>query len=302
MSFQSILAIIAPMTLEQLRIFVAVAERLHMTRAAETVHLTQSAVSAAVAALEERYNIRLFDRVGRHLELSPAGRAFLPEARALLQSAQGAVQTLDDLAGLKRGALTVAGSQTVFNYWLPVRASRFCERYPAIALKLVAGNTTQVADAVLDGSADLGFVEGVIDEPRLARRKVSTDRIAIYAAKKHPLAGKSVKPADLVKARWILREEGSGTRAHFESAMRRKAIDPSAFNIAMTLSSNEAALAAVEGSAALTAVSELAATPHMAAGLLSRLKFELPERTFELLTAKERTRSRAAAAFLDMIA
>lgn len=289
------------MTLEQLRIFVAVADRLHMTRAAEALHLTQSAVSAAVAALEERYNVRLFDRVGRHLELSHAGRAFLPDARALLQSAHGAVQTLDDLAGLKRGALTVAGSQTVFNYWLPVRASCFSARYPAIALKLVVGNTTQVADAVLDGSADLGVVEGVVDEPALARKKVATDRIAIYAAKKHPLTGKSVKPSDLAAASWMLREGGSGTRAHFESAMRRKGIDPSALNIALTLSSNEALLAAVEGSMALTAVSELAAAPHVAAGLLSRLKFDLPERTFELLIAKERNRSRAAVAFLEMI-
>lgn len=290
------------MTLEQLRIFVAVAERLHMTRAAEALHLTQSAASAAVAALEEHYNVRLFDRVGRHLELSEAGRTFLPEARALLQSVQGAVQTLDDLAGLKRGSLTIAGSQTVFNYWLPVRAARFSERFPAIMLKLIAGNTAQVADAVLDGTADFGFVEGVVDEPRLARKKVSTDRIAIYAAKKHPLARKAVEPSDLMKAKWILREEGSGTRAHFEGSVREKGIDPSGLNVVMTLPSNEAALAAVEGSGALTAVSELAAAPHVAANLLSRLKFDLRERTFELLTAKERSRSRAAAAFLEIIA
>ncbi|HWA29666.1 MAG TPA: LysR substrate-binding domain-containing protein, partial [Rhizomicrobium sp.] len=286
---------------EQLRIFVAVAERLHMTRAAEALHLTQSAVSAAIAALEERYNVRLFDRVGRHLELSEAGRAFLPEARALLQDAQSAVQTLDDLAGLKRGTLTIAGSQTVFNYWLPMRAARFSERYPAIALRLIAGNTAQVAQAVLNGDADLGFVEGIVNEPKLARKKISTDRIAIYVAKRHPLAGKPVRPSDLMKSAWILREEGSGTRAHFESAMRKKGIDPAKLNVVMTLPSNEAALAAVEGSAALTAVSELAATPHIAADLLTKLKFDLPERTFELLTAKERNRSRAAAAFLEML-
>jgi DNA-binding transcriptional LysR family regulator len=289
------------MTLEQLRIFVAVADRLHMTRAAESLHLTQSAVSAAVATLEQHYNVRLFDRVGRRLELSAAGRTFLPEARALLLTAQHAVLTLDDLAGLKRGTLTVAGSQTAFNYWLPVRAARFSERYPAIALKLVAGNTTQVADAVLQGSADLGVVEGIVEEPRLARKKLSTDRIAIYAAKNHPLSGKAVGQSDLTKAKWILREEGSGTRAHFERAIRKKGIDPAALNVVMTLSSNEAALAAVEGSTALTAVSELAAAPHMAAALVSRLRFELPERALDLLTAKERSRSRAAAAFLDMI-
>jgi DNA-binding transcriptional LysR family regulator len=290
------------MTLEQLRIFVAVAERLHMTRAAEALHLTQSAVSAAIAALEDRHNVRLFHRVGRHLELTEAGRTFLPEARALLHNAQGAVQTLDDLAGLRRGALIIAASQTVFNYWLPLRAARFVERYPAITLTFIAGNTAQVADTVADGPADLGFVEGEVDEPKLARKRVFTDRIAIYAAKKHPLAGKSAKPSDLMRAAWILREEGSGTRAHFESSMQKKGVDLARLNVVMTLPSNEAALAAAEGSTALTAVSELAAAPHVAAGVLSRIKFDLPERMFELLTAKERHRSRAAMAFVDMIA
>jgi DNA-binding transcriptional LysR family regulator len=289
------------MTLEQLRIFTAVAEHLHMTRAAEALHLTQSAVSAAIAALEDRHNVRLFDRVGRRLELSDAGRTFLPEARTLIQNAQHAKQTLDDLAGLKRGALAVAGSQTVFNYWLPTRAARFAERHPAIALTLIAGNTAQVAEAVRDGAADLGFVEGIVDEPRLARKKIATDRIAIYAAKAHPLAGKPVKASDLSGATWVLREEGSGTRAHFESALRKRGLDPAALNIAMTLPSNEAAFAAVEGSAALTAVSTLAAAPHVQAGRLAELRYDLPERSFELITAKERNRSRAAAAFLEML-
>ena len=75
------------MTLEQLRIFIAVAERQHMTRAAEALHLTQSAASAGVAALEARYGARLFDRVGRGLVLSEAGRVFLPEAKAVLAAA-----------------------------------------------------------------------------------------------------------------------------------------------------------------------------------------------------------------------
>jgi DNA-binding transcriptional LysR family regulator len=289
------------MTLEQLRIFAAVAERLHMTRAAEALHLTQSAVSAAIAALEARYNVRLFDRVGRHLELSAAGRTFLPEARALLKSAHNAVQALDDLAGLKRGSLAVGASQTVFNYWLPVRAARFAERHPGIALTLVAGNTAQIEAAMLDGSIDLGVIEGIVDEPRLARRKVGRDRISIYAAKNHPLSKKPAKAADLAKAAWVLREAGSGTRGHFELTMRKKGIDPKRLSIAMTLPSNEAALAAVEGSAALTAVSDLAAATHMATGLLSRVPFDLPERQFELLTAKERSRSRAATAFLEFL-
>ena len=107
------------MTLDQLRIFVAVAEREHMTRAAEALNQTQSATSAAIAALEERHNLRLFDRIGRRIVLTDAGRDFLSEARAVLARAAIASQRLDDLAGVKRGKLRLAASQTVANYWLP---------------------------------------------------------------------------------------------------------------------------------------------------------------------------------------
>lgn len=272
-----------------------------MTRAAEELHLTQSAVSAAIAALEERHSVKLFDRIGRHLELSEAGKIFLPEALEILNSARRAAFTLDDLANLRRGQITVAGSQTVFNYWLPVQAARFSERYPAITLNLISGNTAQVAQAVLNGQAEIGIVEGIVDDRRLARKKVAADRIAIYAARNSPLSQRTIRKSDLTGAKWILREGGSGTRAHFEKSMLEKGINPATLNIFMTLPSNEAALAAIKGSAALTAVSELAAAPHLTAGLISRLKFELPERTFESITVKERSHSRAIMAFLTMI-
>src|ERR1700741_461652 len=91
------------MTLEQLRIFVAVAERQHVTRAAEALNLTQSSASAAVAALESRHGTRLFHRVGRGIELTEAGRLFLGEAKAVLARAEAAELALAELGGLKRG-------------------------------------------------------------------------------------------------------------------------------------------------------------------------------------------------------
>ena len=113
------------MTLEQLRIFVAVAEREHVTQAARDLHLTQSATSAAVAALEARYATRLFDRIGRRIALTEAGRLFLEEAKAVLARASAAELVLTDLAGVVRGTLRVSASQTVANYWLPGVLNRF---------------------------------------------------------------------------------------------------------------------------------------------------------------------------------
>src|ERR1700731_453812 len=96
------------MTLEQLRIFIAVAERQHVTQAASQLNLTQSATSAAIAALETRYGIKLFDRVGRGSVLTQTCRDFLNEAREVGARAKAAAQVLDDLAALKRGPSTLA--------------------------------------------------------------------------------------------------------------------------------------------------------------------------------------------------
>src|SRR5262245_32672717 len=143
------------MTLEQLRIFVAVAERQHVTQAARAINISQSAASAAIAALEARYRVKLFDRVGRQIALTKAGELFLIDARAVLARAAGAERTLADLAGAKRGSLTLYASQTIANYWLPARVARFRVSHPGIALKVVAANTQQVADATREGLADL---------------------------------------------------------------------------------------------------------------------------------------------------
>src|SRR5262245_60708760 len=126
------------MSLEQLRIFVAVAERQHMTRAAEALNLTQQAVSAAVVALENAYRTALFHRVGRRIELTEAGRLFLEEARSVLNRAAAAELALSELGGLKRGTLAVQASQTIANYWLPRRLVSFHRAYPEIALRVAS--------------------------------------------------------------------------------------------------------------------------------------------------------------------
>lgn len=290
------------MTLEQLRIFVAVAERLNMTRAAETLRLTQSAVSAAIAALEARHGARLFDRVGRRIELTQAGQVFLPEARAVLGRAEAAVRVLDDLAGLRRGRLAIAASQTVASYWIAPRLARFASAHPPVVLTLLAGNTAQGAEAVLAGAADLAFVEGEVESPELARRPVASDHLGVYAAPGHPLAGRRVGAPELRAATWVLREPGSGTRSHFERALAARGVPAAALYVRLETPSNEAALGAVEAGGLLTAVSDLAAAPLAATGRVVRLDFDIPPRDFVLLAHRDRRPSRAAQAFLESLA
>jgi DNA-binding transcriptional LysR family regulator len=284
------------MTLEQLRIFVAVAEREHLTRAAADLRLTPSAVSSAIRTLEDRYGAALFHRVGRRIEMTEGGRQFLPEARATLASAKAAELALSELGGGLRGSLTVQASQTIASYWVAPFLARFHDVHPTVDLRLEIGNTQSVAQAVLDGAAEIGFIEGVIDEPALAH-----DRLIVVVAPGHPWAdGREVRAYDLATARWIMREEGSGTRSAFESALKLRGIDPHTLDIALILPSNEAARSAVRSGAFATVMSELVAEPDLQAGRLVRIGFDIPQRAFRLLRHKERYRTKASV-MLEMV-
>jgi len=290
------------MTLEQLRIFVEVAQRQHLTQAAAALHLTPSAVSASIKTLEDRYGTALFHRVGRRIETSEAGRIFLDEARRTLASARAAEATLTELGELRRGSLSIHASQTIASYWLPALLVRFRQAYPAIDLRLEVDNTENVAQAVLQGMADLGFVEGAIDEPALAREVVGNDRMVVVVAPGHPWArGQPLEAADLLGAQWILREAGSGTRSAFEAALDAAGIQAGALRVDIGLPSNEAVRSAVMAGPYATAVSELVVASHLQAGLLAQASFDLPARSFSMLRHPERHRSRAAAAFEELV-
>lgn len=287
------------MTLEQLRIFVAVAEHEHMTRAAAALRITQSAVSAAIHALEARHAVALFHRVGRRIELSEAGRVLLGEARAVLARAAAAELALSELGSLSRGRLAVMASQTIASYWLPRHLVRFRRAHPGIALDVGVGNTAQVAGAVLDGTADLGFIEGPVDEPALTARRVGADRLVLVVGPDHPWAGRAgVETAELTATDWVLRESGSGTRAEFEAALLRLGIAAADLRVSLVLPSNEAVRAAVEEGAGATVVSALVVGAAVAAGTLCRVPLDLPERSFQVLHHRERYRTRAAEALL----
>jgi DNA-binding transcriptional LysR family regulator len=290
------------MTLEQLRIFAAVAEKEHMTRAARELNLTQSATSAAIAALEGRYGIRLFDRVGRGVVLTHTGRTFLAEARAVLARARDAEQVLRDLAGLKAGKLVVAASQTVANYWLPPRLQIYQAAYPGIEVSVRIANTEQVASDVREGVADIGLIEGDIDDGALAARRIDGDSLVVVVGPLHPLARQRKPAADwMTSTPWILREKGSGTRAMFEQALKKRGLRLSDLTIQLELASNEAIRSAIESGLCATAISNLVVERSIAAKTLIPVQGELAKRSFYVLRHKERHVSKAEAALLASI-
>lgn len=288
------------MTLEQLRLFVAVAEREHVTAASRALHVTQSAVSAAIAALEERHGVKLFHRVGRGISLTEAGRLFLPEARAVLARAAVARNVLEEVGGLKRGTLRLVASQTIAAYWLPPILVAFNKKYPDIEVDLAISNTLDAATRVRDGEVELGMVEGVVEDPALAQWPLGEDHLTIIQASPH--FPRTISRAWLHAARWVMREPGSGTRAALEHYLCGLGMTPQDINISLVLPSNEAVRTAIEAGAGIGALSSLVVAPSLQAGTLHAVPQTLSTRTFYGLRHKERYRSRAADALLDLIA
>jgi DNA-binding transcriptional LysR family regulator len=291
------------MTLEQLRIFVAVAERQHVTRAAEALGLSQSATSSAVATLEARHGVPLFHRIGRGIELTDAGRVFLAEAQAVLARAEAAELALSELGGLLRGVLSVQASQTIAGYWLPRHLVRFRRTYPGVEIRLAVGNTAQVAAAVHHGAAELGFVEGAVEDPLLQAQTVAADQLVLVVAPDHPWAREAPAslPAMVETGDWVLREPGSGTRSEFEAALRQHGLPPGGLRVALELPSNEAVRGAVEAGMGATVISASVVAAGIEAGLLHHVALTLPQRAFQVLRHRERHRSRAAEALLALI-
>lgn len=315
------------MTLEQLQIFVEVARRGHVTAAAQALHKTQSAVSAAIQALEARHGVVLFDRIGRNIQLNQAGQIFLTEAEAVLARSKAAICALDDLSTMQRGHLVLMASQTAGSYWLPEKLALYHKRWPHITLHISLGNSQDVAEAVSSALVEIGLVEAEIRGPDLIHQLAATDDMILVVGTKHPWSyamhdmnvaapalsapvnwpSKRQQGADagflhdvFASTPWIMREEGSGTRVAAEQILQENGLTLAAMPKVIVLPSNEAVLGAVEANMGATFVSRRAAKARLMSNLLVEIPFCTSTRSFYLLRHRERHQSRASQAFYDI--
>lgn len=286
------------MTPEQLRVFVAVAEEQHMTRAAARLNMTQSTASAAIAALESRHQIALFDRIGRGISLTEEGRAFLPEARAVLARLAEAEAMLAETRGLERGRIRLVASQTIAGYWLPPYLAAFRQARPGIEVTLEIGNTQEAADRLRAGLHDLALVEGDVEDAKLERVQIGADQLILVSAAPPP--GKLDARA-LSEANWVLREPGSGTRSTAEAALADLGVAPGALSAALVLPSNEAVLSAVEAGAGITILSAHVVARALSLGTVRDWEMQLAPRPFYALRHRDHHISHAAGDLLARI-
>lgn len=293
------------MTLDQLQIFIAVAEREHVTRAADALGLAPPSVSAAVASLEREFGTKLFHRVGRGIVVTEGGKLLLDEARALVSRAEAVKLAMREFTGLSRGRLAIKASQTIASHFLPPRLVEFHQAFPGVALAVSVGNSAEVVDAIIRGDVELGFVEGPEEElrdPRLATELIAWDELVMVVSADYPWAKKTkLSVDDLTGGKWVLREDGSGTRAAFVKALDALGISSGDLNIVIELPSNEAVLAAVLAGAGATILSASVCADAIKARTLKRLPVSIAPRAFYALQHGDRYRSRAVTALLEIL-
>lgn len=275
------------MTLDQLKIFAEVAERGHVTQAAQALGLSQSTVSSAIAALEGKYEIRLFDRVGRGIRLTGTGKVFLREARAVLNRATMAKSILQDLAG-HPGPVAIGASQTIAAHWLPRRLANFHAANPRVRLDVVIGNTLDIETAVVEGKVNVGLVEGPTQHPILVRQHIDYDQLVLVVASDQPSPVDASGQLDLRAANWVIREAGSGTRRGLEDLVLLEGLSLDDLNISLVLPANEAVREAIEAGAGATIISRHVVASAIEEGRLRELPINLPKREYALVLHQER--------------
>ena len=201
-------------SLRQLEAFVAVAGEGSVRAAAERLHLSQPALSMALAELESQLGADLFDRKRGRLYLSERGRDALPLAQEILERTAELKRSVHGRGTALEGELRLGASNTIGNYLVGDLLGVFTAEHPRVSIRLAVGNTDAIVKGVLDHTLDLGCVEGAVAHADIEVRPWREDELVICTRPDHALAKrKRLRAEDFAGARWILREDGSGTRA-----------------------------------------------------------------------------------------
>ncbi len=300
------------LTLRQLQIFLAVARRGSTTAAAAEIALSQSATSAAVNELERLLSLRLFDRAGKRLLLNDNGRALLPRARALLDSAAGIEQMSHD-GSAQTQSLHIGASSTIGNYVLPGLLGRFLGRgaiqqASAWRSKVVIGNTEAICAAVAAFELDIGLIEGPCHQPTLAVTPWLHDEMAIVTAPGSELgpsttAATGAAPVAVKRLRelvWLLREPGSGTREATDQLLLPHL---RSYRRSIELGSSEAIKRAAAEGLGVACLSHWVVDDMVRSGQLCRIATSLPRmsRQCHVVVHRDKQPTQALSAFIVQI-
>lgn len=257
------------MNFHQLHIFYTVSERGSFSAAAQTLHMTQPAVTMQIQALEDYFGTKLFDRSTKKIILTEAGLTLMPFAVRSMQLMRETDQAMSAFTHMLEGRLMLGASLTIGEYVLPRLLGPFGKEYPNISIMMKVMNTSQIMDEIHKHQLNFGLIEAPVSHPDMVIEPVMGDELKLIVPGEHPLAVQSeVTLAQALAYPFVLRERGSGTRRVMEEQLEANGLDPAAMQIVMELGSTGAVKSAVEAGLGITIISTSSVKHEVALGLL----------------------------------
>jgi DNA-binding transcriptional LysR family regulator len=296
-----------PFTLDQLRILKAIAAEGSFKRAADTLYVSQPAVSLQVQNLEKQLNVPLFDRGGRKAQLTEAGHLLLSYGEKIITLCQETCRAIEDLQNLQGGTLIVGASQTTGTYLLPRMIGQFRGKYPEVTVQLQVHSTRRTSWGVANGQVDLAIIGGEVPaelQETLQIIPYADDELALILPVSHPLAKVGmIQKEDLYRLKFITLDSQSTIRKVIDKVLTRCDIDTKRLKVEMELNSIEAIKNAVQSGLGAAFVSITAIEKELQMNVLhvAPIKDVEVRRTLSVILNPNRYRSKAAEAFVKEI-
>ncbi|MGD8758493.1 MAG: selenium metabolism-associated LysR family transcriptional regulator [Deltaproteobacteria bacterium] len=292
------------MDLWRLHIFCKVVELKSFSKAASSVYLSQPTVSSHIKDLEDHFECKLIDRLGREVAPTKAGQLLYGYAAKMITLKENAERALAEFQGKVRGHLTIGGSTIPGGYILPPLLGQFKQAYPEVTVTLIERDTAGIIQDTLEGRVELGIVGAKAREVQLVQEKVMDDEMCLIVPKGHKWAvAGHVKLEELIKEPFIMREPGSGTRKSIEQVLDRSGHWFGHLNVVAEMGSTEAVRQAIKAHMGVSILSERAVDDELTAGSLKKIgiKGMSFQRAFYLIAHKHRTQSPLCHAFVKFL-
>ncbi len=281
------------MDIRQLELFCKVADLKSFSKAAEAISLTQPTASGHIKSLEDAFGLRLFDRLGREVALTQAGKILYDYAHQILALRQEAIQALQQFTGAMKGTLRLGGSTIPGEYLLPPLIGEFKKRHPHVGISLQIGDSASVCQGVLEGKIEFGVVGARMDEAHLVFETFREDELILVVHPQHPWAAKGkVGVRNLTDHPFILREEGSGSRRTMEERLQDLGLDVRRLQVVAEMGSSEAVREAVKAGVGASIISRFAVRSDLEMGLLKEVAIAGASLTRDFYIAHHKVRYR----------
>lgn len=279
----------------RLQVFYTVARLLSFTKAAETLHMTQPAVTFQVRQLEDHFNTRLFDRTHNRVTLTEVGRKAYEYAERIFELYAEMEDAIKEMTGDVSGALTIGASTTIAEYMLPGLLRSYRDKHPNVNLRLKVSNTEGIVSMVENSMIDLGIVEAPVANKNLLVEVCQIDQLVVVVPPDHPITKlESISMEELMNYPFICREEGSGTREVIIEYMIKMGLDRNGLNVCLELGSPESIKGAVEAGMGVSILSHVTIAKELSLGTLAYTNLEPPlEREFAFARQRQKFRLRA---------